>query len=178
MVTFSHDVAVLRSHESLSFKLSLYVRTVWETISERCQRGAHVKTVLIVHWRIERNYFCCFIGLERLNTHTCMCQCPSLQVSCVISGSDVGSKWWLLCSLLHSTTKHLNRLGVILVYNHSGVETMVDWWQLTQGRAVIKPKTDATVNQQSWEGRVQNYVILPRIWDRLDMRKGFGFIEI
>ncbi len=29
-------------------------------------------------------------------------------IHCVFSGSDVGSKWQLLCSLLHSTTKHLN----------------------------------------------------------------------
>ncbi len=55
---------------------------------------------------------------------------------------------------------------------------MEDWWQLTQGGSVLKPKTDATVNQQSWEGPVQNYDILPRIWERLDMRKGFGFIGI
>ncbi len=33
-----------------------------------------------------------------------------------LSGSDVGSKWWLLCSLLHPTAKHLNRLAAILVY--------------------------------------------------------------
>ncbi len=55
---------------------------------------------------------------------------------------------------------------------------MADWWQLTQGRAVIKLETNAIVNKQFWEGPVQNYVILPRIWDLLDMRKGFGFIEI
>ncbi len=30
---------------------------------------------------------------------------------CVFRPSDVRSKWWLLCSLLHPTTKHLNHLG-------------------------------------------------------------------
>ncbi len=46
------------------------------------------------------------------------------------------------------------------------------------GRSVIKPKTDTTVNHQSWERPEQNYVILPIICEQLDMRKGFGFIEI
>ncbi len=55
---------------------------------------------------------------------------------------------------------------------------MADCVQLTQGRSVLNPKTDLTVNQQSWEGPVQNYVILPRICERLDMRKGFGFMGI
>ncbi len=31
-------------------------------------------------------------------------------ILCFFSGSDVGSKWQLLYSLLHPTTKHLNRL--------------------------------------------------------------------
>ncbi len=43
----------------------------------------------------------------------------------LFSGSDVGSKWQLLCSLLHPTTKHLNSYGAILVYIGSGGETMV-----------------------------------------------------
>ncbi len=59
----------------------------------------------------------------------------------------------------------------ILVYTRSGVKTMAYWWQLTQGGSVIKPKTDATVNQQLWEGPMQNYIILPRICERFDMRK-------
>ncbi len=41
---------------------------------------------------------------------------------------------------------------------------------------VIKKNKIFCVNQQSWEGPVQNYVILPRIWEWLDIRKGFGFI--
>ncbi len=59
-------------------------------------------------------------------------------IHCVFSGSDVGSKWQLLCSLLHSTTKHLNHLGAILVYICSGGETRVDWWQHTQGGSKVK----------------------------------------
>ncbi len=43
---------------------------------------------------------------------------------------------------------------------------------------MIKPKTDTTVNQQLWAGPIQNYVILPRICEWLDLRKGFGFIRI
>ncbi len=35
---------------------------------------------------------------------------------CVFSGSDSRSKWWLLCSLLHPTTKHLNHLRFIYIY--------------------------------------------------------------
>ncbi len=50
------------------------MHAVWETVSEHCQRGAHLKTVLIVPCSIERNNFYCFTGLERLNTHTSMCQ--------------------------------------------------------------------------------------------------------
>ncbi len=34
--------------------------------------------------------------------------------------------------------KHLNCLGVILVYICSGVETMADCWQLTQGGSTLK----------------------------------------
>ncbi len=69
----------------------------------------------------------------------------------VFSGSDVGSKWRLLYSLLHPTTKHLNRLGVILVYICSGSETMADWWQLTQGGSEVRHQSslcwNTTVNQ-------------------------------
>ncbi len=56
---------------------------------------------------------------------------------CIFSGSDVGSKWWLLCSLLHPKIKHLNRLGDV-VDTCSGVKTMADCWQLTQGGSVLK----------------------------------------
>ncbi len=58
------------------------------------------------------------------------------KTSVIFSGSVVGSEWRLLGSLLHPTTKHLDRLGGILVYICSSVETIVDWWQLTQGGAV------------------------------------------
>ncbi len=41
---------------------------------------------------------------------------PSKQNVILFSFSVDGSKWLLLCSLLHLTTKHLNLLRVILVY--------------------------------------------------------------
>ncbi len=48
---------------------------------------------------------------------------PSKPNVILFSSSDDGSKWWLLCSLLHPIIKNLNRLGVILVYICSGDET-------------------------------------------------------
>ncbi len=72
-------------------------------------------------------------------------------ILCVFSGSDVGSKWWLLCSLLHPTTEHLNRLiGDILVYICSGVETMTDWWQLTQGGSKVRQPCQSTIVGGAW----------------------------
>ncbi len=57
-------------------------------------------------------------------------------ILCVFSGSDVRSKWRLLCSLLHLTTKHLNHLiGDILVFLCTRVDSMADSSQLTQGGA-------------------------------------------
>ncbi len=58
-----------------------YMRTLSETVSESCQRGAHVKTVLIEHWSIELRYCCCFTGLEWVKTHLYVSKCQSLQVS-------------------------------------------------------------------------------------------------
>ncbi len=66
-------------------------------------------------------------------------------LNCVFSCSDVGSKWRLLCSLLHPTTEHLKRLGAVLVYTCSGVETSVDCVQLTQGGPVIKHQCQSIV---------------------------------
>ncbi len=76
----------------------------------------------------------------------------SLQIliHCVFSSSDVGSKWKLLCSLLHPT-KHINRLiGDILVYICSGVETMADWWQLTQGGSKVRRPCRSTIVGGAW----------------------------
>lgn len=84
--------------------------------------------------------------------------CPSeTNVMLIHCGSDVGSKWRLLCLLIHSTTEHLNRsIGDILVYICSGGETVVDWWQLTQGGSKVICQSslcwDAAVNQTMWEG--------------------------
>ncbi len=66
-------------------------------------------------------------------------------IHCVFSGSDVGSKLWLLCSLLYPTTKHLSRLGAILVYTRSGVETMANCSQLTQGGSKVKRHCQSTI---------------------------------
>ncbi len=53
-------------------------------------------------------------------------------ILCVFSGSDVGSKWWLLYSLLNPTTEHLNR------FPFTGVDKMVEWWQHTQGGSKVR----------------------------------------
>ncbi len=61
--------------------------------------------------------------------------------------SDVRSKWWLLYSLLHpTTTKHLNRLGDILVYPSSGVKTMADC-TAHSGGSVLKQQCWSTVGR-------------------------------
>ncbi len=66
-------------------------------------------------------------------------------IHCVFSGSDVRSKWWLLCSLLLPTTEHLNRLGDILVYPCSDVETTAAGWQLTQDGSMLKQQCPSIV---------------------------------
>ncbi len=90
-------------------------------------------------------------------------------IHCVFIGLDAGSKWRLLYPSLHPTTKHLNRLiRNILVFLCTEVDTMADWWQLTQGGSKLR----CLVNQLSWEGPVQNYVILTGISEQPDLRKG------
>ncbi len=52
----------------------------------------------------------------------------------------------LLCSLLHPTTKHLNRsIGDVLVFPCTGVDTMADGWQLTQGGAKVRRTCQSTI---------------------------------
>ncbi len=64
----------------------------------------------------------------------------------VFSGSDVGSKWLQLYSLLHPTTNHLNCLIVdILVFSCTRVDTMADEWQLTQGRSKVRRSCQSTI---------------------------------
>ncbi len=51
-------------------------------------------------------------------------------ILCVFSSSDVGSKWWLLYSLLHPTTKHLNRRHSCLPLHrsrHNGGRMTAHW---------------------------------------------------
>ncbi len=65
---------------------------------------------------------------------------------CVFSSSDVGSKWWLLYSLLHPTTIHLNHLiRDILVFPCTGVNTMADSSQLTQDGSKVKRSCQSTI---------------------------------
>ncbi len=45
---------------------------------------------------------------------------------------------------VHYYIQQLNRLGDILVYICSGVETMADWWQLTQGGSKVKRYCQST----------------------------------
>ncbi len=78
---------------------------------------------------------------------------------------------WLLCSLLHPTTEHLNRLGAILVYICSGGETMADWWQITQGGSKVKHQCQSTIVGGAW-------VCVMSHWEWLDLRKGKWFKEI
>ncbi len=53
---------------------------------------------------------------------------------------------------------------------------MADSSQLTQGGSKVRHQSNlcwnATVNQLSWEGPVQNYVILTEISEQPDLRKG------
>ncbi len=53
--------------------ISLYVHAVWDCLWALSERHTHVKTVLIERGSTQRSYFCRFIGLKRLNTHTCVC---------------------------------------------------------------------------------------------------------
>ncbi len=67
-------------------------------------------------------------------------------ILCVFSGSDVRSKWRLLCSLFHPTTKHLNRsIGDILVFPCTGVDTKTDSSQLTQAGSKVRRFCQSTI---------------------------------
>ncbi len=66
----------------------------------------------------------------------------------LFSSSDVGSKWQLLCSLLHPTTKHLNRYEVSIFLSTSAL-AVKRWWldrrQLTQGGSKVKRYCQSTI---------------------------------
>ncbi len=47
--------------------------------------------------------------------------------------------------IITSNNKHLNRFGDILVSICSGVKTMADWWQLTQGGSKVKLQCQSTI---------------------------------
>ncbi len=65
----------------------------------------------------------------------------------VFSGSDVRSKWRLPCSLLHPTTKRLNRLIWDILYSPAPESTQ--WWsdclQLTQGESKVRRSCQSTI---------------------------------
>ncbi len=86
-------------------------------------------------------------------------------ILCIFSGSDVGSKWWLLCLLLHPTTKHLYRLIRDILSSPEQRRTALS--SLRGGLRQV-----GLVNQLSWEGPVQNYIILTGISEQSDSRKG------
>ncbi len=63
-------------------------------------------------------------------------------IHCVFSGSDVGSKWWLLYSLLHPSTKHLNHLIWDIL---SSPAPEADSSQLTQGGSKVRRSCQSTI---------------------------------
>ncbi len=64
-------------------------------------------------------------------------------ILCIFSSSNDGSKWRLLYSLLHPTTRHLKRRRSCLPL-HS-VDTMMDWWHLTQGGSKVRRPCQSTI---------------------------------
>ncbi len=84
-------------------------------------------------------------------------------IHCIFSGSDVGSKWGLLCSLLHPNKTPQSHWSNSYLHRFRTVDSSL--------RAGLK--LDATVNQPSWEGLGLCDVTQTSIWERLDFRKGF-----
>ncbi len=90
-------------------------------------------------------------------------------ILCVFSGSDVRSKWRLLSSLLHPTPKHFNRLIWDILSSPAPESTQ---WRTALSSLRAGLRYDGLVNQLSWEGPVQNYIILTGISEQPDLRKG------
>ncbi len=85
-------------------------------------------------------------------------------IHCVFSGSDVGNKWWLLCSLLHPTTKHHNRLGDNLVsllqrWNNGGLLTAHSGWVYVKTPVSIKNRGRGLCRTTSLCQKSQNSLI-------------------
>ncbi len=95
-------------------------------------------------------------------------------ILCIFSGSDVGSNWRLLYSLLRPTTKHLNRL-IWDILSSPGPES-TQWWT-DDSTLRVGLRIDGLVNQLSWEGPAQNYVIMTGI-SELRFEKGDFKIRI
>ncbi len=63
-------------------------------------------------------------------------------ILCIFSSSDVGSKWRLLYSLLHPTTKHLNRLIRDIL---SSPAQEADSSQFTRGGSKVRQSCQSTI---------------------------------
>ncbi len=89
-------------------------------------------------------------------------------ILCVFSSSDDGSNWRLLYSLLHPTTNHLNHL-IRDILSFPGRSRQ---WCTHDSSLRAGLRKGSLVNQLSWEGPVQNYVIQTGISEQSDLRKG------
>ncbi len=73
------------------------------------------------------------------------------------------------CFIHYYIQQQNTSIGDIHVFPCTGVDTMADSSQHTQGGGA---KVNGLVNQLSWEGPVQNYIILTGISGQPDLRKG------
>ncbi len=86
-------------------------------------------------------------------------------IHCVLSSSDIGGKWRLLCSLSHLTTKHLHCIWDIVVATAAWAwrkcQTVYNWLK-------VEICKYGTVRQRLWVGPEQYDIILLRKSKRLD----------
>ncbi len=66
-------------------------------------------------------------------------------IRCIFSGSDVGSKWWLLYSLLHPITKHFNRLIRDILSSLHWSRHNAGQLSFTQGGAKVRRICQSTI---------------------------------
>ncbi len=105
-------------------------------------------------------------------------------ILCVFSSSDVRSKWQLLYSLLHPTTKHLNHLIGDILSSRTGVDTMADSSQLTQGGSKVRWSYQSTIVGAACPELCHSDRNLRTAWfEKGDFKKGFkktlsGFLSL
>ncbi len=105
-------------------------------------------------------------------------------ILCVFSGSDVGSKWRLLYSLLHSTTKHLSRLIWDILSSPAPESTQwrSDCLQLTQftqsGSNVRRPCQSTLLGGDCTELRHSDRALRTAWFEKGDFLKTTGWIFI